>query len=119
MSCGPKKYDKYIPDFHFSKCCSIHDADYDSIILLGKRLIALRCSPTYSVSVSGFILNQIREKLHNLQIVADKKFLQNMLNKNSELSLPFIKKKFYDFIAYSYYYAVKKKGIDVIMESIL
>lgn len=119
MSCGPKKYDRYIPDFHFSTCCDLHDIEYDKIILLGKRLISLRCSDKHTSSVNNFILNQIIEKLMLLQIIADKQFLNNMLRRNSSLTLSFFKKKFYDFIAYSYYYAVKAKGLDVIMEGIL
>lgn len=119
MSCGPKRYDKYIPDFHFSTCCDLHDIEYDKIILLGKRLISLRCSKNYTTSVNNFLIGQIVEKLKNMQAIADKQFLSNMLRRNSSLALPFLRKKFYDFIAYSYYYAVKAKGIDVMMEGVL
>lgn len=119
MSCGPTRYDKYIPDFHFSTCCDLHDIEYDKIILLGKRLISLRCSNEYTTSVNNFLLNQIIEKLKLLQVVADKQFLSNMLRRNSSLTLSLPKKRFYDFIAYSYYYGVKAKGFDVIIEGIL
>lgn len=118
MVCGPTKYDRFIPDFHFSKCCQIHDDDYDRIAVLGKRLYDIRIKTSFDLSVRGFILDQIECILASHQKQADNRFLINMLTRNLSCTNKF-KKKLYDFVAYIYYFAVKQQGINIIMDEVI
>lgn len=118
MTCGPSKYDKFIPDLHFAKCCKIHDEDYDLIIKLGVNLARIRIQNSYSLSIKSFIYDQIKVILAYHQKQADLRFLDDMLNHNINVSSG-LKRKLYDLVAYTYYYAVKEKGIDIIMSEVI